>query len=250
MKLDEFNNYDVMSSAVYSLTSGAYKYGLDLKVQSNNLANMNTDGFREQKAVHSFVLQRGPQGTTAYPVEGPSYMSTEQGAIVQTGRSLDVALVGEGFFKVQTPLGVRYTRAGHFRVNADNTLVDSNNNPVLSNDGQVIAFEEGDSEFVINGDGTILVDGAERGQIGFVNFSNTNNLIRVGANLFKSDQVEIPAENTSVVQGGVEQGNVNSIKSVTQMVEGQRLHQMCLELISQMNGSERAALKTYAKIGG
>lgn len=239
-----------MDNAIYSLSSAAYRYNIDLSVQAGNLANINTEGYQESKSAHPFVLKSHGKDATAFPVEGPILVNFEQGPIVQTGRSLDVAIVGQGFFKIQTPQGIRYSRSGRFMVNSESVLVDANQNPVLSNDGQQIVFEDTDSDITINGDGSVLASGQDRGQIGFVQFSDLRKMEKLGKNLYRTDQAELEADQASLIQGSIELANSNSIKAVTDIMELQRLQELNAKMISEEFSIQRAAIKSYSKIGG
>ena len=117
---------------------------------ANNLANVSTVGFKREQVFAQLVLGPGPTGAGA--------VDQTEGARQETGRPLDLALEGEGFFVIRTPSGDRYTRNGTFSLDADGVLVDKAGNPVLARDGQAIILPPGAIE--IQADGDVLVDGA------------------------------------------------------------------------------------------
>jgi flagellar basal-body rod protein FlgF len=238
-----------MDNGIYSLIAGVTRNSKNLEIQANNLANMNTPGFKEDFQLHETKFVSDGKNKVAIPVDSPSIINDGEGPIVATLRPLDVALVGSGYFKIATPNGVRYSRNGGFTIDNEGRLVTHQGNPVLSADGQEIVFEAADTDPIILGDGTVLVDGEERGRIGAVTFENPKLLRKLGNNLFIADQDEIEALDTKFLQGSIEQANVRTILAVTNLIEIQRKQELMMDQIMQQYNNHRAAFKVYSNKG-
>lgn len=211
-----------------------------LEVTSNNVANVNTSGFKADLAVYSESTNRIDGEKNPSPHMNVA-VDLSQGPIAATYRQLDVAIEGEGFFAVDSPLGTRYTRAGSFTINQDGLLVTKEGYPVQSDGGQ-ITFEPDDHQFEIayNGEVYALKNGTQelRGQIGVFNFTDKSSLEKAGESYFKSSenpQLAIPNEEYTLAQGMLEQSNVNSVKQVTELIDVSRSVQQVAKIISDQH---------------
>jgi flagellar basal-body rod protein FlgF len=215
-----------MDSGLYSSYSGVKALAEMLEVLSNNLANVNTTGFKSDETffrIYNHALAESTmqpldkaindssvvQGTTVNFQPGPS---------TTTGRDLDVALEGQGFFVVETPNGVRYTRNGNFNLNAQGRLVTSEGFTVLGKQGPII-LKPGKVDIAQNGD--IQVNGMRADSLRIVDFSDKRQLEKVGNSLFNPRSgaaSEIEANTAVVRQGNLEQSNVNPVRQMTLMI--------------------------------
>jgi flagellar basal-body rod protein FlgF len=146
------------------------------------------------------------------------YIDLSQGQLQPTEQPLDVALEGDGFFVVSTPDGERFTRNGSFSLTPEGTLVDSDNNPVLSDAGPIIINGE---DIAIGQDGNIFVNGVETARLRVVDFAKPYDLKKVdGGFLMPEDETAkpTPATNFSIHQGYVETSNVNIIENMVDMI--------------------------------
>ena len=209
-------------------------------VLANNLANVNTTGFKkmltqvtERAAPVDQNLGGGP---TARPVPGNirdlildvrAPIDMTQGGLRETGGSTDVALQGEGLFKVRRDGGEYYTRSGAFTVNETRELVTMAGDQVLGAGGP-ITLPQG--EILIRSDGSILVNGAEAGKLAVVTVDDPSRLRHVGTTLFATPD-DMPArplaaESVNIAQGVLEQSNVNPIDTMVGMIAAQRAFEM------------------------
>ena len=194
---------------------------------TNHLANAHTPGYKRE--ILSFDQMMKASLSTDF----------SDGDVRQTGNKLDLALRGEGFFKIQTPEGFRYTRNGNFSLNAEGVLVTQNGNPVLG-DGGVVTIQGKDVN--INENGNIFVDGAETGNVLVVNFQDKQLLEKKGASLFAFNGNPLNEEvvdNVRVVQGGLEAANLSTVKEMTKMIETHRLYdtaQKMMKTIDELDG--------------
>ncbi len=221
-----------------------------LEVVSNNIANANTTGFKQDGIVFDQYLVRDLNEKTSFGTIYSTMSDPKDGLMKMTARTLDVALKGPGFFKIMTPLGIRYTRNGNFHLNSEYKLVNSSGYPVLTSDSQEIVFEEDDKDPVIGEDGNIFIKDASRGAIGVIEFENPRMLRKFGNGLFSSDVDGKEAENTVVLQGVLEDSNVNSVEQLTKLIEINREVSLSTNMINDFYSSQRSTFKSLAKLGG
>jgi len=247
-----------MQDSVYNALFGALNQEHRLNIISNNLANVNTSGFKKEALAFEQVLHhfahdfadpnQGLRGGVRWPEAdqmtqpriSESRTAFEQGSVRRTGNPLDLALMGEGFFKVQTPDGERYTRNGQFSISPGGTIVDSHGNALLGSNGPVQAPVQGNIS--ISSGGGLVVNGQVVGQISVTTVSDLNALEKVGENLYRvqeeSDAREIPAEDAEVVQGSLEQSNVNAVVEMVRMIETLRTFEACQKIMSSSNDQD------------
>ncbi len=204
-----------------------------LTATANNLANVDTPGYKADGLAFHEVLMRkvGPRYRKAYK-ETVSYLKEDQGVLEPTGSPLHLAIVGEGFFKVQTPEGIVYTRAGNFTLDAQRRLVTPQGYPVLAN-GAPVVLDPGmavgglvtmeNLKLQVSPDGLFSVDGTEIGRLDVVTFDDLSKLKKRGENLYVNEGAqEMIAVNYEVKQGFVEKANVEVIREMVSLIEIQR----------------------------
>lgn len=218
-----------MDNAIFLLASKRAGLTPALNSVASNVANSNTDGFRGSLVTaseHLVTTRTGEQLT--FPAEVRSYTDTKQGAMRPTGRMLDVAISGEGFFKVDTPNGVRYTRMGNFTINQMGEVVTAQGYKVLMEGNTPFTLTEDDTQVQINEDGTIFggEDGTlQIGRLAVVGFDNEQLLKRLAGGLFQAFEREKPlveVRDYSVAQRFLEGSNVNPVEELSHLIEIQR----------------------------
>jgi flagellar basal-body rod protein FlgF len=225
-----------------------------MDVVANNIANLNTSGFKaEDLLFEEYKMPVARDRAFAFVDQQLSYTQDwatahdmSQGAMVQTGNPLDVALEGEGFLTVQTPAGERYTRSGSLVVNSEGTLVDLAGNEVLG-DGGPITFTAADTDINIGRDGTISSSQGIKGKLAVVEFANPQELARDGSNLWSGGTPQ-PAAATRIMQGSIEKSNVSGISEIAQMIRVQRSYQSVASLISQQDDLRRNAIQRLGSL--
>jgi flagellar basal-body rod protein FlgF len=211
------------------MIDGVNKMARDMSVRvlrqelvANNLANVNTPGFKTQRAFTRILNQslgaeapQKPSGTSGQTTG--IYTSFEQGRIEYTHRNLDLAIDGEGFFVVDTPYGERFTRAGSFTLTEAGLLATYGGNPIMGQGGP-IAIQGGDIE--ITPDARVVVDGEEVDTLKIVTFSAAQNLARSGNTFTSASEPynEVDFAETQIVQGALERSNVNPIDEMVEMI--------------------------------
>jgi len=250
-----------MSGEIAGILSGARSQELRLEVLSNNMANVNTVGYKEDRV---FRIPSTPSSAEedipgAPPKDLPqdnlsslpvcTFTNFEQGHLKETGNALDVALEGEGFFSVQTPQGIQYTRKGNFELNANGTLVTLEGYPVLGKRGSEIQISG--QEVVVDASGAIIVDGAEVDTLNVVDFPNKKGLLKNGDSLYSPTNPNdkgSSAEKTLVRQGAIEGSNVDSIKIMTEMIDVIRGYESYQKILQSMNENNGKAVNELGKL--
>lgn len=221
-----------------------------LAMIANNIANNATPGYRTDKMIFSQFIHRDVPDRYSFPNDMVTLSDLTPGPLVPTNRPLDVAVHGEGFFLVRTPSGVRYTKNGSFRLNADNMLVDNRGNAVLSADSQEIVFEEGDGAPMILEDGRVLINGDERGIIGVVDFPFATKFYKHEDQTFSTNKAAQVIENPRVAQGMVEESNSKTILELNNLITIQRLNSISSNYIHDEYSRNKAQYRVYARVGG
>jgi flagellar basal-body rod protein FlgF len=233
-----------------------------IDVISNNVANVNTNGFKADNSLFEEYLMPvaradnfvGQDRVFSYVQDRATWRDYGQGATEQTGNPLDVAIDGSGFLAVQTPAGERYTRNGALQINSQGQLATADGSLVLGTGGP-ITFQPNDRDIVISNDGTVtvrqgtttLVD-AVRGKLKLVNFAQPQQLQKEGANLFSAPNgVTAQADTkTQLRQGFVEKSNVNSVAEMTRMIEVTRTYQQIATILQQQGDLRKTSLDRLA----
>lgn len=240
-----------MSGGIYMAAAGAMAYEKRMQVISNNLANINTSGFKKDKG--HFLIIDSPdsikedlekKSISTGKQQPPLWLQFETitdfsaGPLKHTGNPFDLALEGDGFFCIKTEQGTQYTRNGNFSLDQDGMLVTMDGLPVLGEGGPINI--EGDT-FTVGVKGNISVDGNLVDTIKIVGFEKPDALKKTENSLFAiadKNEVESKAENTGVSQGFIELSNVNAIRMMTEMIEvlrGYESYQKAIKTADEAN---------------
>ncbi len=246
-----------MNGGLYINLSGIISEGNKMNIITNNLANINTVGYKSEGSVFGdFLSQKAisavnagdkkPLADNQYPIMLYSYNNFSQGALKHTGNRLDLAISGKGFFVVKTPEGIKYTRNGSFSLNSDNQIVTQEGYLVLGTNGKPISLTERGSNITISQNGIINIlnpqtnENQYAGKIGTVDFKNSSLLSRNGNTLFsetKKSGKPVLLKNPKIEQGYIEESNVNEIQSMVELID-----------ISQVKSTMNNVLKSYSQI--
>ncbi|KAA0683602.1 flagellar basal-body rod protein FlgF [Roseomonas genomospecies 6] len=238
-----------MENPIYVSLSRQMSLRRQLDVISNNIANMNTTGFKQQRMLFTEFLERpGMHEQVSFVQDRAVVRDLAAGGLTQTGNPLDLALTGHGYFTVDTANGPRYTRAGNFRMNDQRQIVDGGGLPVLGDNGQPLALPNGTKDVMVTGDGTVSTELGPVGRLNIVTFRNEQLMTEVGAGLYVSDEEPQPAPaDTKVAQGMLENSNVKPVVEMTTLIEIQRQYQSNQKLIENEHERIRSAIQRLGR---
>jgi len=216
--------------ALYVLAAGGKRAIEQLDVTTNNIANVNTPGFKkifeEEMSQHIPENKGDANNLLIFPRFKTTHVILEQGSLRKTDNPLDLALKGEGFFTVKVKDKVVYTRNGHFFVDSKGRLVDSKGNPVLDITDKEIVLDPKESVYVSK-DGTVYQGNRKVAVLKIVNF---NSVKPVGDSYYESSETPQPSV-ADVLQGYLESSNVDPVKEMVELINAQRRFEMYGTLI-------------------
>ena len=235
-----------------------------LDVIANNLANVNTSGFKAEKSLFEEFLRTnahednfvGTDRRVSFVQDRATWHDLAPGATQVTNNPLDLAIDGDGFLTVQAQGGERYTRNGSLQINNTGQLVTMDGNVVSGTSGP-ITLQPGDTDVAVSGDGTVTVReagnpqaNAIRGKLRVVSFDNPQQLVKSGSNLFAAPAGVTAAQSTTghVVQGAIEKSNVSSVAEMTRMLEVTRTYSNIAQIMSQQNDLQKTAIDRLSEI--
>ena len=233
-----------------------------LDVVANNIANVNTTGYKADSSLFEEFLTSGAHEDNfvgvdrrvSYVQDRATYRDFSQGAADQTKSPLDLAIDGSGFLVVQTPAGERYTRDGGLQLNNQGQLVTVAGDPVLGASGPIV-FQPTDHDINVAPDGTItvvqgnsMVDSV-RGKLRLVSFADAQKLLKEGANLYSAGEGAAQPDATSVVQQGfIEKSNVSAVSEMSRMIEVTRAYTQISTLLQQQSDLHKTAIQQLAEV--
>lgn len=260
-----------MSKPLWPAVSGAMARDHQIEVISNNLANVNTNGFKrddisfkeylsknEKLNIDPEEVPRSPiKDKDLYPLDGRdqsfvvvSGTNTKfsTGSLRVTDNPFDLALNGPGFFEVATPTGIRFTKAGNFKLSPEGKVVSSEGYPVLSKGvegasdqgiGREISISDREGSFHVNEQGEVYVGDEKVADLSIVEFSKLNFIRKVGGTNFENKDPQqnppLPATNTVVKQGMVETSNVNPVQEISNLIRANRMFEQDLKAMKTVN---------------
>lgn len=219
---------------------GGLRQERKLETVSNNLANTDTNGFKKD----------GISFDETFKAQLNKDFS--QGAIQTTGNPLDMALSGEGFFKIETSDGIKYTRNGNFTLDMNGTLVDQNGNPVMGQGGAIaIDTANVDQELSVNQNGEILLSGEVVDTLDIVTFNALNKLERDGQNFLSytgETTDEIPAEGAVVQHRALEKANIVVVEEMVRMIDYHRMFETFTKSMMTFDEIDAKAINDVGKL--
>lgn len=255
-----------MNRGIYPILSGAIAHERRMQVFANNMANVNTPGFKQDEQAFKSILPRVQMGFPAAgqphtlanqiltkpfgPAErvyaAPHALKTtyDAGRIRLTGNPLDLAIQGRGFFEVQTPQGTRFTRNGMLSLDNQRRLVTNLGYPVMGIKGE-IKIPPGTME--VTPEGEIRVEGKSVARIKVMDFPDDQMPQKYAEGMFVSDK-GVVAKNPSIQVGHIEESNVNSIGEMVKMIEGMRGYESAQKLIQTLDRMAEVAIQDVGRV--
>jgi len=234
-----------------------------MDVVANNVANVNTTGYKADRSLFQEFLTSGahqdnfltPDRRISYVQDRATFHDFSQGPAEETKNPLDVAIDGGGFLVVQTPAGERYTRDGGLQINNQGQLVTASGDPVLGSSGPIV-FQPTDKQVNIAADGNVTVlEGINRidsvrGKLRLVSFAQAQRLLKEGSNLYSASTgaVAQPDITSKLRQGFIEKSNVNSVVEMSRMIEVTRTYTQISALLQQQGDLHKTAIEKLADV--
>ncbi len=258
-----------MSGSIYMAASGALAYQHRMDILSNNIANANTVGYKQDKTefykYYSSAIQNSNQQTAEntdasqaeeFWFELSSHTDHSSGPLRKTGNRFDLAIKGNGFFCVETPDGIQYTRRGDFGIDVNGNLVTQDGWPVLGEGGEIPVESQADftdkdgHEILVHGDGTVEVDGNAVGKLRIVEFSDPQQLEKAGSTNFivgPGNPSESEATDFRIAQGMIELSNVDAVRMMTELIETLRGFESYQKVIRSIDEVNSLAIREVGK---
>jgi flagellar basal-body rod protein FlgG len=250
-----------MIRGLYTTAAGLATAQLRLGVVSNNIANMQTPGYKQDQLPEdigkAIDLQRwatNPQGEAVGSIQlgpqvGVSQLDLSPGPMQETSNPLDLAIGGSGFFATQAPDGsVRYTRDGGFLTDSNGALRARDGSAVLDAKGQPITLPQ-NSDIAVAADGSILANGNQVAQLQIVDFAPGSQLNKVGNGMFTAPAGVAPqAANGQVYQGYLEQSNVDQTESMVATMNLVRAYEANQKMLQMQDETLKSTVNDVGRI--
>jgi flagellar basal-body rod protein FlgF len=246
-----------MDSLTITAASGLRARIESLDMLANNIANSETSGYKTDREFYNIFTSEDATGAegqdpSALPVIEKNYTDFSAGVVRPTSNPLDFAIQGKGFFTVNSPSGVAYTRNGSFQISAAGTLVTADGNAVLDKDGKTIALDPS-VPVSVGPDGTISQAGSTAAQMALVDFASPGDLSKQGNTMFRPGDPKIlpvaaPA-GSEIQQGKLEGSNVSSSEAAVRLVSVMRQFEMMQKAVNIAKEMNDKAIQEVAKVG-
>ena len=217
-----------MDNAIYATLTRQSGLMKEMGVVANNIANTNTTGFRREGVIfaeHLSALDRRGETLSMAHARG-RLIDLRQGVLTQTNGSFDLAIEGEGYFALETPDGLRLSRAGAFIPSPEGELMTAEGYRLLDAGQAPVLIPPGASAVSVGTDGTMSANGIPFGQIGLFGQPEGTQLTHQGGTLFQLDADPEPLEEARIRQGFLEESNVDPVFEITRMIEVQRAYEL------------------------
>ncbi|MCQ2005347.1 flagellar basal-body rod protein FlgF [Rhizobium sp. NRK18] len=241
-----------MQTGLYVALSSQVALDRRLTTIADNLANVNTTGFRATEIKFDDVMSQTAEangGKIAFVSQGTDYLATRPGELAQTGDTFDFAIRGDGWFAIDTPAGQVLTRDGRFTIREDGSLVSSRGYAVLDPGGGAIQLNREGGPPQVGADGSVFQDGKLVNKIGTFTIDITKGFSRYeNSGIIPADRPRptIEGESGNILQGYLENSNVNGIREMTQLIEVNRAFENIAALTTDSESSMDEAIKTLA----
>lgn len=229
-----------------------------MDVVAHNVANMSTTAFNKERVVFRQMLMDAPGasatsgGKISYVQDYGVLRNLSAGTVIPSSNPLDIFIKGRGYISVQTQGGeTMYTRNGRMMINEQNQLSLLSGELVLDDGGQPIEFDDDEFGISIASDGTLSTNNGEKGKIGLAQFTNEQDMKRVGSSLYETTQAPKPQENMtdiSIKTKAFESSNVNAIESMVEMIDVMRAYEKASKNDSSYEDMRKDGLKRLAQV--
>ena len=225
----------------------------ELEVVANNMANVNTPGYKAEEVMFRDYLVKTKSENTpfgrnvAFVQDVGTLRDTKEGPLSMTGAPLDIALQGDGYFTIDTPTGQRFARAGHFRLDDNGMIVTTAGYPVMQNNNTPVILAPNETSVEISNDGTISTENGVIGKMKVVRFENEQELTPVGDGTFITQSQPIDVTSPTMLQGMLEDSNVQPVAEMTKMMTILRNYQQVQMVLQEEQERQLKALPVLSQ---
>jgi flagellar basal-body rod protein FlgF len=236
-----------MDAAGYTTLTRQSGLMREMQTVANNIANISTTGFRREGVIFSeYVRQMEDDPSLSMARANGRQIDLTQAGLSQTGGTFDLAIQGDGFFLIETPQGERLTRAGSFTPSPEGELVTMDGDRLLDLGGAPVFVPPGAKSLSIGQDGTMSADGEPVARIGLWQPTDPNSLRHQSGTLFSASGVE-PTEAGIVMQGYLEDSNVEPVSEIARMIQVQRGYEMGQKFLDAEDERVRGVIQTLGR---
>ena len=228
-----------------------------MDIVSNNMANMNTSGFKQDEAIFTSYLveTKKAEGFGKVPViftqDFGIFKDFQEGAFQETGNQLDVAIQGDGFFALETTQGERYTRKGQFSLDYEGKIVTKEGDVLLSENSEPFFIASGEKEIYISENGEVSTENGVIGRLKVVAFADNQKLKKIGNTMFENvngNTMEVGVADVRIKQRMIEKSNVEPIVEMSKMIKLQRSYEYVQQMIDEEHERLSNTINTYAQL--
>ena len=238
-----------MESPLYVLLSQQDALQRQMEIVAQNIANVSTTGYKSNDVLfEDFLIKPNAKTTHHMVLDRATIRNTGQGVLQQTDNPLDLAISGQGYFAVETPQGIQYTRQGSFQVDAEGNMVTPDGYQVLSAGSTAIAIPREAKNISIARDGTISTESGKIGRIQTVKFSQEQLMKQTYGGFYSTDEAPKVDDISELTQGMVESSNVKPVVEMSHVIEISRAYERVAHLIDSENQRLTSAIRSLGKV--
>jgi len=238
-----------MENTSYIGLSRQIALGRQLDMVANNVANMNSSGFKGERAIfEEFLVKTSDRKKLSYVQDRGLWRDTQEGPMQRTGNPYDLAIKGEAYFVVGTTDGPRYTQNGRFQLDAEGTLVTQAGFPVLDENGDPVVIDPLDGDITFSAEGAVIGELGELARLQLVRFENEQELLKIGDSLYSSQQEPQDPEGVQVLQGMFEGSNVKGVVEMTRMMDVVRAYTSTANMLQSNHDLQRRAVERLGEV--
>lgn len=235
---------DVSGYVALARQSGLWR---EMSLVAHNVANSTTVGYRREGLIFSEHVSKLAADEGLSMAHGNvRWMDQSQGNLTATNGELDFAIQGEGYFQIETETGPKLTRAGNFTRSAEGFITTHEGHPLLDEAAGPI-FVPPDQDIFVAKDGTISTQEGAIARLGLWQAEDPLSLSRQSGTIFSADEI-IPAENSEIFQGYLEESNVDPLSEIARMIEVQRAYEMAQKFLDDEDSRTRSTIQTLGRL--
>jgi flagellar basal-body rod protein FlgF len=237
-----------MDAAGYTTLTRQAGLMREMQVVANNIANISTNGFRREGVIFAEYVAASDDGPSLSMAHATArHVDLGQAGLSQTGGAFDFAIQGDGFFLIDTPQGQQLTRAGSFTPSAEGELMTADGFRLLDQGGAPVFVPPDAGQVAMGADGTLSANGVPLGKIGLWQPVDPKQLQHQSGTLFASPSGVEPADGGTMMQGYLEDSNVDAVSEIARMITVQRAYELGQTFLDREDARVRDVVQTLGK---